>query len=241
MKINGVDQQQNINPVAAGRNDRSQRVDGMSFLDMMKLRSLQGTQATSQTESIPESETSVLPMMDGLFEIEAIAAKSRVQYVAGGDVSDFLELVEQKPLLLDGLDLSTLPASSSGTHVLDAAMINSLSEKYDVNNLSRQEQLDLLSELVEAGVLTKSDVMNLQKTVSPSSDDLMGYLVSEPQFKDAAAQSETQPLKRLDAMISNERFAYDHVQDRYGQRCTSVKELADSHQRVADTLRKLER
>lgn len=240
MKINGIDQQQNINPVAEGRNGRSQRVDGMSFLDMMKLRSLQGAQTTSQVDAIPEPETSALPML-GLSEIEAIATKSRVQYVAGGDVSDFLELVEQKPLLLDGLDLSSLPASSSGTHILDAATINSLSAKYDVNNLSPQEQLDLLSELVDVGAISKSDVEKLQKTVSPTNGDLMEYLTNEPQFKDVASESATQPLKRLDAMISNERFTYDHVQNRYGQRCTSVKELADSHQRVADTLRMLER
>lgn len=239
MKINGVDLQPNISPVAGGKNDQAKRVDGMSFLDMMKLRTLQGMPQASSVEPL-STETSALPALNGLSEIEAIAAKSRIQYVSKGDVTDFLELAGKKPYLLDGMDLSSL-SDSDGRHILTNDEIASLRQKYDVGNLTPEEQHRLLNELVDLGSVSKSDAQKLQTTVSPDEADLMGYLAKEPGFSDVAAISDTQPLKRLNAMIENERFAYDHVQNRYGQRCVSVKELADSHQRTSDVLNRLTR
>lgn len=236
MKINGLDFQQNINPVAGGKNDQVQRVDGMSFLDMMKLRALQSTQPASDVASTVQ-ESSVLPALNPLSEIEAIAARSRVQYVSTGDVSDFLELIKQKPHLLDGFDLSAF-SSSDGGHSLTDDEISALRQKYDVNNLTPEKLYDLLGELTDMGAISKSDAQRLQSTVSADASDLMGYLASESGFSDLAATSGN-PRETLTAMINNERFTYDHVQNRYGQRCTSVKELADSHQRVSDVLNRL--
>lgn len=239
MKINGVDFQPNINPVAGGKNDQVQRVDGMSFLDMMKLRTLQGASQVSQVEPVAQ-DSSALPALNPLSEIEAIAARSRVQYVSKGDVSDFLELVKQKAHLLDGFDLSAL-SESGGGHILTDGEAAALRQKYDVSGMTPEEQYKLLDELTGLGAVSKSDAQKLQATVSADETDLMGYLSKEPGFSDIAAISGNQPLERLNAMISNERYTYDHVQDRYGQRCTSVKELADSHQRVSDVLNRLMR
>lgn len=99
-----------------------------------------------------------------------------------------------------------------------------------------QQQYAQFDELVERGVLTKDDAKKTQLSVSPGEDDLMGYLAGEPGFRDVLSIDVSDPKGRLEAMISNERFAYDHVLQRYGKRATSVSALADSHQRALDAL-----
>lgn len=134
----------------------------------------------------------------GMTEIEAVATRSRIIQGTGGDVSDFLELVKEKPYL--------------------------------------QREYARLMELAEQGVLTKDDVQKTRLSVSPDEDDLMGYLAREPGFRDVLSIDEADYKARLEAMIRNERFTYNHVSARYGKRAASVSELADSHQRVLDTL-----
>lgn len=104
-----------------------------------------------------------------------------------------------------------------------------------------QQQYAQFSELAERGVLTKDDAEKTQLSVFPGEDDLMGYLVDEPGFRDVLSIDASDTKGRLDAMIRNERFTYNHVLQRYGKRAASVSALADSHQRVLDTLSQLTR
>ncbi len=237
MRINGIDFQSQVGTANTKENKNAQ-INGMSFLDMMKLRSMQAAPQAAKASEVVSQESSI-PSLFGAEGIEAIAAKSRVQYVSSGDVSDFLELVEPKPFIMEGMDLSEIKDTSRGDHTLSQNEIDLLRGKYDSNSLSTQEQFSLLIELVEMGALSKSDIQKTQMSVSPDSGDLMGYLAKSPEFSDVSAMEGTDLKGRLEAMISNERFTYEHVQSRYGQRCTSVKELADSHQKVLDTLNKL--
>lgn len=101
-----------------------------------------------------------------------------------------------------------------------------------------QQQYGRFMELAEQGVITKDDAQKTQLSVSPDEDDLMSYLAGEPEFRDVLSIDESDSKARLTAMIHNERFTYNHVLERYGKRASSVLELADSHQRVLDTLNK---
>lgn len=174
--------------------------------------------------------------------IEAIATRSRIHQNQGGDVSDYLELIQKKEYLLRGVDFSSqapLNEASSGGKTLSAEQAAMLREKYNVDDLPSKAQYGLFQKLTDLGIITKYDVQKTQLSVAPDKDDLMGYIAEQPEFSDVAAVPETKPKDRLDSMIHNERFAYNHVLNRYGKRCQAVAELVDSHQKVLDTLNQI--
>ena len=213
---------------------QKQAVRGESFLNMLRAGADKAVspapQATRPGEAAPAEP------------IDAVAARSRVQYDLGADVSDFLELFREKQFLLTGVKLAEQPAlneASAGDKTLSGEQAARLREKYNVDNLPPGAQYALFRDLTELGVLSGADVRKTRLTVSPGEGDLMGYLAGEPAFRDVAAVPETDPKGRLGTMIHNERFTCQHVKQRYGQYCGAVAELADSHQRVLDAVNQL--
>jgi hypothetical protein len=132
--------------------------------------------------------------------IEAVSARARVQQAAGGDVSDFLGLINQ------------------GSYLASQ---------------------DIVSQLLGSGGISAADAQKLGYTVFPAQGDLMDMLLGEAGFTDLDTVDPTNTLARLEAMIGNERFAYDYILGRYGKQASSVLELADSHTRVLDALKSL--
>jgi hypothetical protein len=172
-------------------------------------------------------------------EVEAIAGRFRVQREKGGDFTDFLALTKKKEYLLAGVDIDSVLLQEGKPASLSAQQAAALREQYDTGNLPPAEQYALFQKLTELGVLSAADVKSTQFSVAPTEDDPLDYLPAEPEFRDVTSVPETKPKDRLDLMIHNERFAYNHVLSNYGQRCIAVDELADSHQKVLDTLRQI--
>lgn len=98
---------------------------------------------------------------------------------------------------------------------------------------------DLISQLLASGSVSASDLQKLGYSVSPEEGDLMEPLTEESGFTDLSTIDPANTAARLEAMISNERFAYDYVLGKYGKQTTAVQELADSHTRVLDALNSL--
>lgn len=237
MEIKNINQFPQIND--AKRKQENTPVPANSFLSMMQNRINTEQVRTAVSESENDNLSIDTSDIFGLSGIEAVSARSRVQYANGGDVSDFLELIGKKDFLLKGASFEDLSDGAVTSKSLTAEQAQALAGKYNINDLSPQEQYSLFRELVVMGILSKPDAQNAQQTVSPDGGDLMGYLTSEPAFRDITAIPDTDLKSRLEAMTGNERFAYDHVKDRYGKQCESVSRLADSHQRTLDILNQI--
>jgi hypothetical protein len=163
---------------------------------------------------------------------------------------DFLQQKLQKPQAqspaqADALGLEALYRASGIEAVSARARIQQTTggDVSDFLGLISQDNFlaaqDIVSQLVSAGGISAADAQKLGYSVFPAQGDLMDMLLGEQGFADLNAIDPTDTLARLEAMIGNERFAYDYILGRYGKQATAVLELADSHTRVFDALKSL--
>ena len=142
------------------------------------------------------------------------------------------------------LNVDTTPPlniDSKGDQSLNADQIKELSDKYDVTNLTPQEEYNLLQELTDLGVITKEEAMNTQIAIDSMPSGQHGITTKEGELKNNSNIDIKNMIERLGAIIHDELFLFNKVEKEYGERHEEALVLAKSQQKAVDILQQLQR
>jgi hypothetical protein len=130
--------------------------------------------------------------------------------VVGTPVSDGYGLMPFR-LLLDKVDTSRqLNADSKGDAQLTKKQIESLREKYDLNNMSLQDQYDFYCDLTDMGVLSAADVDAIGMSHIRLKGDV-GFHETSDSFITSKDEAYGNLYMWMAAVIKREKAGYDYM------------------------------